>query len=118
MTSIGRDDLLLYCTALLGIIMPALVFYIYSRIHAWFSRKGAVLWLLRDAPATVVEPQVTQATPVNDDDHQSKAPTEDTKSDAKPCVTILFASETGTAMAREPFAFVIHRISPCRWRPS
>lgn len=34
-TLMERDDLLLYITAILGVVMPGFVFFLYSKFFSW-----------------------------------------------------------------------------------
>ena len=39
---LGKDELLLYLTAALGVILPGLVYLIYPRVHIVYTQYAAV----------------------------------------------------------------------------
>jgi hypothetical protein len=95
-STVGRDDILLYITALLGVVLPGLVFVFYSRVHAWFTRKGQ-FWLLRATDDNAASRQTDATVPTKQhatqlDDGQTNSAGAD-----RPALTVLYGSEMGTA---------------------
>jgi len=95
-TTVGRDDILLYITALLGVLLPGLVFVFYSRVHAWFTRKGP-FWLLRATDDNGAPHQTDVPLPTKQNDTQSDDGQTNSAGADRPALTVLYGSEMGTA---------------------